>query len=630
MRKKVVVLGGGYAGVLIAKKLEKKLKKKKIDADITIIDKNPFHTMLTELHEVAAFRVEEDSIRLDLKKIFAKRKVNIVTDYIKQVDYGNNKLHGTKDDYVYDYMVLATGCKPTFFGVEGAAENSFTLWSYQDAVKLRYHIAEMFRQAAIELDSEKKRALLSFYVIGCGFTGIEMIGELAEAVPILCRQYQIDPSMITLCTLDLFDRIMPILPEKATNRAMKRLKKMGVNVMLKTTVTHVGSDSITYAPQGKKYAQPVEGQEVTAKSYTVIWAAGTQGSDIVLESSDLGHANGTRNSRIEVDGTCRSLTHRNVYIAGDNMYYIPSGKKKPVPQMVENCEHVAPVVANNIAQELQGKEPDSIYNPTFHGVMVCIGGRYGVANVGIEDTFMIVLPSFLAMLSKHFINMLYFVQVLGWHKIFAYANRQFFAIRNRRSFVGGHFSNRGPLFLSVPLRLWLGGYFVYMAYAKYATGYLNNPTISNTYQNIANSFRPRFFGFRLFERFDFSVIAAYGGQMTVWFRMSIMSRFIEDYVINSPTNQLFWQHTIVIFMLLVGLALMAGLLTTLAAFGIVIYAVFMVLTIGLPISMWWIPLAGLGFMFVGGRVLSIDYWFIPWLKDKWTKIPFIKKWYLYN
>ena len=630
MNKKIVVLGAGYAGILIAKKLEKKLKKSKVKASITIIDKNPFHTMLTELHEVAAYRVEEDSIRLDLRKVFANRNVTVVTDNITKVDYDSNKLHGTLADYDYDYMVMATGCKPTFFGVNGAKEHSFTLWSYEDAVRLRYHIAEMFRQAAIELDLEKKKALLSFYVIGCGFTGIEMIGELAELVPVFCKQYQIDPSLVTLRTLDLFDRIMPILPEKATDRAMKRLQKMGVEVMLSTTVTDVSATSLTFAPQGPRYAQPVEGQEVTAPTYTVIWAAGTQGSDVVLDSAQLGHAAGSRNSRIEVDGTCRALTHRNVYVAGDNMYYIPSGKDKPVPQMVENCEHVAPIVANNIIMELEGKEPTHIYNPTFHGVMVCVGGGWGTAHVGIEGKFMMTLPSFFAMASKHLINMVYFMQVMGWTKIFNYLHREFFTIRNKRSFVGGHFSNRGPLFLAVPLRLWLGSYFIYLAYAKWATGYLNAPSIANTYRNIAGSFRPELMGFTLWDHFQFSMFTQYGGQMSVVFRWSLVGWFVETFVINSAANQLFWQHAIVLFFLLAGLALVGGLFTTLAAFGAVVWGILMILTVGLTFGQFWIPAAGIAFMFVGGKVLSIDYWFIPWLHTKWRNISFVKKWYLYN
>ena len=622
MNKKIVVLGAGYAGILIAKKLEKKLKKSKVKASITIIDKNPFHTMLTELHEVAAYRVEEDSIRLDIRKIFANRNVNVVTDNITKVDYDNNKLHGAAADYDYDYMVMATGCKPTFFGVEGAQEHGFTLWSYEDAVRLRYHIAEMFRQAALELDPEKKKMLLSFYVIGCGFTGIEMIGELAELVPVFCKQYQIDPALVSMYALDFAPRIMQVLPEKATDRAMKRLKKMGVNVMLDTGVTQVGADSLTYAPKGK--------DPITVSTNTVIWAAGTQGSDVVLDSAELGHAPNSRGSRIEVDGTCRSLTHRNVYVAGDNMYYIPPGKDKPVPQMVENCEHVAPIVANNIALELQGKEPTHIYNPTFHGVMVCVGGGWGTAHVGIEGKFMLTLPSFFAMLSKHFINMLYFVQVLGWHKIFSYMSRQFFNVRNKRSFVGGHFSNRGPLFLAVPLRIWLGGYFIYLAYAKWATGYLNGPSLANTYRNIASTFRPELMGFNLWDHFQFSMFTAYGGEMAVTFRWSFMGWLVENLVIGTAASQMFWQHAIVLFFLLAGLALVGGLFTTLAAFGAVVWGVLMIMTVGLGFGQFWIPAAGIAFMFVGGKVLSIDYWFIPWLHKKWSNIPFVKKWYLYN
>ena len=625
MDKKIVVLGGGYAGILIAKKLAKKLKGKPVS--ITLIDKNPFHTMLTELHEVAAYRVEEDSIRMDLKKIFAGRNVDVLTDKINKVDYDSNTLFGEKQEYSYDYLVMATGCKPTFFGVNGAKENSFTLWSYEDSVRLRYHIAEMFRQAAIELDPEKKKALLSFYVIGCGFTGIEMIGELAELAPIFCKQYGIDPSLITLRTLDLFKRIMPILPEKATDRAMKRLKKMGVEVMLNTTVTNVGPDTITYAPQGE-YAKPKEGKEITERSHTVIWAAGIEGSDLVMDSAELGHAERSRNSRIQVDGHLRSLKYPNVYVGGDNMYYIPPGETESVPQMVENCEHCAPIIAKNIVEELEGKQPTNIYKPSFHEVMVCIGGRYGVAHVGMPGK-MFVLPSFLAMLSKHFINMIYFIQVLGWHKVYVYVHREFLTIRNKRSFVGGHFSNRGPLFLTVPLRLWLGAFFLDRAYANFAVGFLNNASLGNRFHTFANTFFADFFAINIWDHFRFSVFMG-SREMQVFFQTSVMGWFLETFVVNTPANELFWQHAIVILQVLLGLALIAGLLTTLASIGAFLYAVVIMMTVGLPISMMWLMVAPIAFMFIGGKVLALDYYFIPWLKTKWMGIPFVKKWYLYN
>jgi NADH dehydrogenase len=156
MNTKIVIIGAGYAGVLTAKKLEKKFRKTK-DVSITIIDKKPYHTMLTELHEVAAGRVEEDSIRMSLKKIFAGRNVDLRLDTVTSVDFKEKKVIGANKQYPYDYLVICAGSKPTFFGVEGAAENAFKLWSYEDAVALRDHIQDVFSKAAKQTDPQERR-----------------------------------------------------------------------------------------------------------------------------------------------------------------------------------------------------------------------------------------------------------------------------------------------------------------------------------------------------------------------------------------------------------------------------------------------------------------------------------------
>ena len=207
MSKKVIILGGGYAGVIAAKKLEKSLKKQKIsDITVTLIDRNPFHTMLTELHEVAAARVEEDSIKLSYNKIFAGRNVQVIMDNIEDVDFSAKQLKGAAGSYNYDILVIAAGSKPTYFGVKGAAEKAYKLWSYDDAVKLRERFVHCFREASRETDKEKRKKLLSFFTVGAGFTGTEMAGELAEWVPVLCHQFEIDPSEITMYMADLLDR----------------------------------------------------------------------------------------------------------------------------------------------------------------------------------------------------------------------------------------------------------------------------------------------------------------------------------------------------------------------------------------------------------------------------------------
>lgn len=615
MAKKIVILGAGSAGVLICKKLVKKFKG--IEVDITIIDKNPYHTVLTELHEVAAFRVDESSIRIDIKKIFAGLKVNVVQDNIIKGDYENNIIFGENKEYHYDYLVMATGCKPTFFGVNGAKENSFTLWSYDDAVKIRDHILDIFKRASEEQNLEHKKSLLNFYVVGSGFTGVEMVGELAEFVPIACEKFHIDKSLVRISNVDILERVMPYIPEKLGDKAVKRLNKMGVDVSLKTNVTNIGADFIEIVKDGKT---------IKDTTHTVIWAAGTEGSDIALSSEALGLVKGTR-GRIELDKHLRSLTHKNVYVAGDNMFYIPEGEDKPVPQMVENCEAAAPIIAQNIYDEVNEQQPSQVYAPRFHGIMVCIGGRYGVAHIGGNKK--VALPSFFAMFAKHFINMIYFFHLAGWSKVYAYLKHEFFTIRNKRSFVGGHFSNRTPVFFLVPLRIFMGIYFIYYAYQRFAMGWFTTSRLRDVFYNVAGQFRPTVFDFSMGQWFNFSVYV-FGGQMNMWLRSTPMNWFFQTFVFASEGSEIFFQSLVVIFELLVGLALIVGLLTSLVSFAVLAAVLLIVLTVGLPFYTWWLPFAAVAMIFTGGKVLSFDYYVIPWLNKRWKSLNFVKKLHIYN
>jgi NADH dehydrogenase len=127
------------------------------------------------------------------------------------------------------------------------------------------------------------------------------------------------------------------------------------------------------------------------------------------------------------------------------------------------------------------------YHPSFHGVMVCIGGRYGLALVG-GDKKKFALPSFFAMFVKHLINIVYFTQVLGWNKVFSYLRHEFFTIRKKRSFVGCHFSNRTPSFMLLQLRLLLGGTWLFEAVVKIQEGWLHTPKLTGFFSGAAGVF----------------------------------------------------------------------------------------------------------------------------------------------
>jgi len=649
LSKKIVVLGAGYAGALTAKKLEKKLKGQ--DVDITIIDKNPFFTMLSELHEVAAWRVEEDSIRIDLKKIFAGRNVNVVLDNIVETDFEQNKITGKVNTYEYDYLVMASGCKSTYWGVPGAEEHTFPLWSYDEAVNLRLHIYNMFSSAARELDPKKRKALLTFYVVGAGFTGVEMIAELAEFVPIICQKFHIDTNDVSLNCVDALDKLLPFMPDKAINRVANRLKKLNINLQLNSNITNVTAESITFESSALNIQYQSGGGAkvdttnkdnnkvtITDETYTVIWTAGIEGSDIALHSeARLGHVPRSR-GRIQTDKYLRSINHANVYVAGDNTFYIPEGEEWSVPQMVEHCEHCAPLIAANIVDQVNGKEPTHEYKPQFHGSMVSVGGRYASAHVGMPGKFF-VLPSLFAMLSKHAVAMLFFLHLIGWNKIFAHVKTQFFTIRNRRSILGGHFSNRSATFMTVPLRIWMGGYLIYYAYVRFVYDWLNTPVLADTIRSVANEFRPVFMipythipaEINFMGSIRFSTTMGGSGHSIFWLQTTPVSWFIETFVIASTNMEIFWQTFIVLFCLLIGLALMGGFLTTLASIATMLYTIGLLLITGLPIYYAWLVVAPLVFIFSGAnRSLSLDYYFIPWFNKKWKSLGFVKKLYIFN
>jgi NADH dehydrogenase len=687
VEKKIVIIGAGYAGILTAKKLSKLIKKRE-GISIDIIDKNPFSTMLTELHELAAGRVEEDSIRIGLRRVFAGRRVNVICDTVNSVDFENRTLFGAKKIYHYDYLVLAAGSKLTYFGIPGVEEFSYKLWSYEDAVKLREHIEGCFRKAAAA-DTEEQKKRLSFYIAGAGFTGVEMAGELAEYVPILCERYEIDRRLVTVCIVDALKRAVPILPEALSRKVEKRLEKMGVTVMFDTGVAGVGSDFIELKSGGESSRHNTD---------TVVWAAGIEGSDITMEAAKS--LSSEKRGRIKVDKYLRSTEHENVYVIGDNMFYIPDGAEAPVPQMVENCEQSAATAAKNIACAVTGSGEMREYKPVFHGVMVSIGGRYGVGRVGMPK-MMFNLPSFLAMFVKHFINIVYFIQILGWNKVASYLKHEFFTIRNCRSFVGGHFSNRTPSFLLLPLRIWLGAVWLFEGVKKVVEGWLSSPKLtgffggatdwwngiinsaagaaqnaveavsSATEQGAASAMEQGVetvssaaeqgaavaqgvadavssatteaaastgtlifnWDFNLFKAaFVSGKSLADSGISDFAFRFDIplMDRFVNHLILPHDGVQLFMQCAIVFAEILVGLALMGGLFTFPAsAASIVLQAMFMATT-GIYLGTFWMIFAGVAVLIGGGRTFGLDYYVMPYLKKAWKKLPFVRKLYIYH
>lgn len=612
-KKHIVVLGAGYGGILTAKKLAKKFKKHD-EIEITLIDKNTYHTMLTELHEVAAGRVSEEAIRIDLDKVFAGRKVNIVLDEIENIDFKEQVLRGHVNDYTYDYLVIGTGSKPTFYGCKGAEENALTLWSYEDALRIKYHILEAFQKASVAKTPKMREDLLTFVVIGCGFTGIEMIGELAEWADKLCHDFNIPREEIRLMVVDLLPRVLPNFDDKLIEKTEKRLKKLGVEILTHSTITEVRKEAIC-----------IEGKDCIP-TYTTIWAAGVEGSDLMTKIDGESVSKAPRH-RLYTDEFLRTKDHKNVYVVGDNIFYIVEGEERPVPQMVENAEHSSATVAHNLISAITGKEQKA-YKPTFHGAMVCIGGRYGVAQVGTPKR-QFVFSGFIAMFIKHFINLFYFLQVAGFNKIWTYLMHEFFHVENRRSFLGGHFSKRSPNFFLVPLRLFVGAKWLIEGIEKIKR-IIEEPDVIFLLASKVEAVSAAS-----------EEVAETGEAVSAWGEALPVPEFITK-IVDWSMDLMFYQKdgeftsmayvfqtAMVLAEVAVGLALIGGLFTALASIVSIVMGGMIWVSGMAPTEMLWYMVAGIALIGGSGSTFGLDYYVLPWLNKRWKKLPFVKKWYLY-
>lgn len=622
--KKIVVLGGGYGGVLTAKKLASKFKKND-DITIQLIDRNPYHTLLTELHEVAANRTPEDAVKVDLKKIFANQKVDVVLDDIQNIDFESQKLKSNKATYAYDYLVIGTGSKPTFFGIPGAEENTFSLWSFEDAVRLKQQIRNMFSEAAKEADPIIRKTKLSFVVVGAGFTGVELVGEMAEFRDELCKEFYIEPKDVRLVVADMASKILPILPDKLIAKSEKHLRKMGVEIITSAKITGVEPTAVKLGDQ-----------EVVAN--TIIWTAGVEGSDLVgtLDVKQEGR------KRIVTNDKLQSLDHENVYVVGDNIFYIPEGETRPVPQMVENAEAAAPIIAHNIHSDVTGKDKKS-YKPTFHGTMVSIGSRYGVANVGLPSK-MFMLTGFMALLSKHFINMFYLSMVAGFNKVWTYMMHEFFHVENRRSFLGGHFSKRSPNFWVVPLRIYLGWMWFHEGWEKLGkiieepSRIFLIPASPLADATSAASQAVEAVATTVDAQTAASAVATTGETLTALpvpgFITSMMNTFMDIFFYNADGSytvlaQVF-QTAMVLAEITFGIMLILGLFTAFSSIATIGMGV-MIWTSGMaPYEMLWYVSASIATIGGSGSVFGLDYYVLPWLKEQWKKIPLVRRWYLFT
>jgi NADH:ubiquinone reductase (H+-translocating) len=447
-KKRILILGGGYGGVWAGKILEKRFRKRD-DIEITLVDKRPYHTLMTELHEVAGWRAAPESVQVSFRKIFGAKRIECVVDSIVKIDFDAKVARSSRREYPFDYVFIGTGAQPEFFGTPGVQDNSFTLWSFDDAIRIRQHLETIFERAVEETDPDARRKLLTFVVAGAGFTGIEMAGELLEYRDQMCRKHFVDKAETRVVVIEALPSILPMLEEPLRVKAEKYLQKQGCELMIGTPIVGAEPGKVLV-----KDGAPVE-------TATFIWTCGVKGTEF---AASLGLPMGKRN-RIETDAGLRSPKYPFAFAVGDSAGLLVEGK--PMAMIVESAHFSAEAAARNVIADIEGGEKH-VFTPNYHGFMVSVGGRFGVSNAGG-----IRASGFFAIAMKHLVNMYYLFNIAGINQIWEYFKHEFLDMESGRSIVGGFFAHKTRGYWPLLLRLWLGVAWIFEGVNKIGEGWLS-------------------------------------------------------------------------------------------------------------------------------------------------------------
>ena len=600
--KNIVIIGAGYSGVHAAQKLAKKFKKDD-SVSITLIDRHSYHTMMTELHEVAAHRVEPNDILFDLRKLFNRSKVKLVTDNVTHVDHEKKVVTTETGTFSYDYLVLGMGAEANDFGTPGVKENGFTLWSWEDAMKLRRHLEETVREAATVKDDAKRKAMLTFVVCGSGFTGIEMVGELYEWKVRLAKDNKIDPEDITLYVVEAAPTILNTLDRTDADKAEKYLVKKGVKILKSSAIVEVKPESILLK----------SGEEIP--TYTLIWTAGIKANS---DTKDYGMSSG-RAGRLLVNEYMEAEGLKDTYVVGD-LAYFEEEEGKPAPQIVEAAEQMGSTAAKNIIAEINGGEKTA-FKGKYHGTMVSIGGRYGVANLsGIR------LSGWLANFMKHIVNLYYLMTIHSGYYMWQYVKHEIFHTKDKRNIFRDVTTRYGNVIWTFPIRLYLAWFWIEEGGSKIwgATKWAEKDLFSGLGWDSWVVDKTVKMPFEWLQTTTSGASAAAEGgaeaataiappildSMPGWFEA------IMKLMMPTPEVAIFMQGFVGYFEFIMGIAILLGLFTWLFGFASVAMLCMFTLTAMLGWDKFWALPASFAIMNGAGRFLGLDYYVLPGLGKK--------------
>lgn len=400
--RRVVVAGSGYAGMTFAVTLAHHVKPSD-GIEIVMVAPLPYQQALSELDLVAAGTPRPQWCELWHGDIFRGLPIKVVYERLDDIDLANGRVCvGSKDDprgrFGYSRLVLATGAIPSIPPVPGLRERAITMWSVNDAYRLQQHIEAQFTRASTITDPDARKRALSIAVVGGGATGVEIAGTIANVLPRMIRKLGYDPAMLTVTLIEGRPDILYDLEERQRRKAVDRLRKLGVRLVLGESLARVEDD----------LAITETGREVLAT--TLVWCGGAKADP---DAADWGLPL-DNSGRIIVESDLHVQGHADVYAVGDVAAFRDPENNRVIPMLCQFAIREAAHAARNVLSEMRG-EPTTPFHAHMHGEFVSVGPDWGVGwmfGLPVSGKFAIVM--------KRLTYMMYWLQVgtirMAWRR----------------------------------------------------------------------------------------------------------------------------------------------------------------------------------------------------------------------
>jgi NADH:ubiquinone reductase (H+-translocating) len=359
-RPRVIVIGGGFAGLWAVRALAKS------PVDILLLDRNNHHTFQPLLYQVATAGLAAPSIAAPLRHILRNQaNVTVLQAMVDGIDVAARQVRAEGRSHAYDFLLVASGVSHAYFGHDDWAQWAPGLKTLDDALKVRSRILSAFERAEALADPAEVASQLAFVVVGAGPTGVELAGTLAEiARHTLKREFRrIDPTQARIVLVEAGPRVLPAFPEELSASAERQLVRLGVQVMKGRAITHVDAMGVRI------------GEESLA-ARTVLWAAG-------VTASPLGRLLGVpldRNGRVPVGADLSLPGHAETFVAGDLASL--NLRAGPVPGIAPAAKQMGTYVAKVIAARVAGRKARAPFDYRNFGLLATIGRMAAVVDLG--------------------------------------------------------------------------------------------------------------------------------------------------------------------------------------------------------------------------------------------------------